>query len=167
MMKKLIVLLIALSLLLCACGADSDAPNPNEGLSPAYDFTMQDMSGNNVKLSSFLDKPVVLNFWASWCPPCRGEMPDFEEAYNKYKDEVNFVMVSVDDTIGDASNFINSSGYTFPAYYDVNGEGGYLYGVSSIPRTYFINTDGYIAKHYAQAISSVLLEAGIEYILAK
>ena len=162
-MKKLILLLLCLSLLLCGCGTGGEANN-DESLSPAYNFTMQDMNGTSVKLSSLSDKPIVLNFWASWCPPCKAEMPDFEAAYKKYGNEVNFVMVSVDDTFSEAADFMASSGYTFPAYYDVNGEGGYLYSITSIPRTYFINKDGYIAKFYTQAISSVLLEAGIEYI---
>lgn len=164
-MKKIILLVICLSLLLCGCSANTDVNSENEGLTPAYDFKLLDMSGNELKFSSFKGKPIVLNFWASWCPPCKAEMPDFESAYKKYGDDVVFVMVSVDDTFNEAADFIANSGYTFPTYYDVNGEGGYFYGISSIPRTFFINTDGYIAKYYSQAISSTLLEAGIKYIM--
>lgn len=164
-MRKIILLLLTLCLIFASCGADStEETDKNDGLSPAYNFTIQDTEGNTLKLNSLLDKPVVLNFWASWCPPCKGEMPDFEEAYKTYMGDINFVMVSVDDSLLEAVNYINSTDYTFPVYYDVNGEGSYLYSVSSIPRTYFINTDGYIVKSYETAISKSMLEKGIELL---
>ena len=66
----------------------------------APDFTVVDIDGNEHKLSEFEGKPVVLNFWASWCGPCKSEMPDFDEAYKKYKDEIHFLMVNLTDDQG-------------------------------------------------------------------
>ena len=86
-----------------------------------------DPQGNSYSLSQMLDKPVVLNFWASWCPPCKSEMPDFEKLYAIYGERVNFVMVSVDDTLEEAKDFYQGSGYTFPAYFDSEGSGSYIY----------------------------------------
>ena len=95
-----------------------DNTQPIEHLAP--DFTVYDANGNPVKLSDFIGKPVVLNFWASWCPPCKSEMPDFQEVYQELGGQVQFLMVNttVSDTMADAKAFIQSMGYTFPVFYD-------------------------------------------------
>lgn len=93
----------------------------------APDFTMTNASGEEVKLSDFFGKPVILNFWASWCGPCKSEMPHFEDAYQKYGEDINFVIVNLTDgareTVENASDFIEEQGYTFPLYFDTNTEG--------------------------------------------
>ena len=109
-MKRLILLLLALSLLFVGCGKDEPIPDPNEGLQQAYTFTMSDVNGNTLQLSSLLDKPIVLNFWASWCPPCKAELGDFEKAFQKYGSQVNFVMLSVDDSIDEARTIVSLTG---------------------------------------------------------
>ena len=101
----------------------------------APDFTMTDASGEEVKLSDFFGKPVILNFWASWCDPCKSEMPHFEDAYQKYGEDINFVIVNLTDgareTVEAASDFIEEQGYTFPLYFDTNTEGAVTYGTYS------------------------------------
>lgn len=88
----------------------------------APDFTVYDKSEREIKLSDFLGKPTVVNFWASWCGPCKMEMPEFEEKYRKLGNEINFLMVNMTDgsreTVKIASDFIEKKGYTFPVYYD-------------------------------------------------
>ena len=138
-------------------------PPADEGVD-YIDFEMKDMDGNTVKLSDFLDKPVVLNFWASWCPPCKAEMPDFEEAYNSHGEYINFVMVSVDYTYSAAKNFFASSGYTFPAFYDFDEQGGDAYYISSIPQTLFITTSGKIVDSFQRMIYKQELEDGIQLL---
>lgn len=134
----------------------------------APDFTMTDASGEEVKLSDFFDKPVVLNFWASWCGPCKSEMPHFEDAYQKYGEDINFVIVNLTDgareTVENASDFIEEQGYTFPLYFDTNTEGAMTYGTYSIPVTYFIGADGVPVAQANGALDAATLQKGLDMI---
>lgn len=134
----------------------------------APDFTMTNASGEEVKLSDFFDKPVVLNFWASWCGPCKSEMPHFEDAYQKYGEDINFVIVNLTDgvreTVENASDFIEEQGYTFPLYFDTNTEGAVTYGTYSIPVTYFIGADGVPVAQANGALDAATLQKGLDMI---
>ncbi len=130
----------------------------------APDFTMLDQEGNQVNLLDFTGKPIVLNFWASWCGPCKSEMPDIQEFYEKYGQEIHFLLVSLDESMDTAKTFIAESGYTFPVYYDTTSMGAYAYGASSIPLTYFIDTDGNLVAYYRGAMSADILQQGIDMI---
>ena len=136
----------------------------------APDFTVFDANGNKVKLSDFVGKPVVLNFWASWCPPCKSEMPHFNKVYNTEKNDVVFMMVDLVDgqreTQEKGQQFIQSQGYTFPVYFDLEYQGIDAYGVSSIPTTVFIDRSGNIAAAFQGAISEQTLQKGINSIKA-
>ena len=148
-----------------ANGADTNTDNEKV---VAPDFTMTDKDGNEVKFSNFAGKPIVLNFWASWCGPCQMEMPDFAEMYKQYGEEVQFVMVNMTDgsqeTVDSATQFITEKGYTFPVYYDTKMEGAYYYSVYSLPMTYFIDADGNVAASSRGMISGENLQKGIEAI---
>ena len=132
----------------------------------APDFTVEDLDGNKYKLSDFRGKPVIVNFWASWCGPCKMEMPDFEELYKEYGDKINFLMVNMTDgnqeTKDKASKHISDNGYTFPVYYDTETEAAYAYGVSSIPATYFIDSEGYPVVYGVGALDKETLLTGID-----
>ena len=152
--------------------APSDtAENGETAADTAPDFTMLDMEGNEVKLSDFLGTPIVLNFWASWCPPCKAELPDFDDACKKYEGKVTFLMVNLTDgqreTVEVAKSYIASQGYTFPVYFDTKYEAAYTYGVSSIPQTYFINADGSLEARATGMISAAQLEKGIGMIYSE
>ncbi|MBR2484294.1 MAG: redoxin domain-containing protein, partial [Oscillospiraceae bacterium] len=103
----------------------------------APDFTVYDIEGNEVHLSDYLGTPVVLNFWASWCGPCKMEMPHFEEKSKALAGEVQFLMVNVTDggreTVETASSFIAGEGYTFPVFYDTAYSASSTYGAYSLP----------------------------------
>lgn len=137
----------------------------------APDFMVADADGYARKLSDYFGKPVVLNFWASWCGPCKSEMPDFEAAYKEYKDEINFLMVNMTDgsreTVKLAADFISNSGYTFPVFYDTATEAAMTYAVTSIPQTYFIDKNGNIVARAQSAIDLETLRQGIDMILPK
>ena len=134
----------------------------------APDFTMTDASGEEVKLSYFFGKPVVLIFWAIWCGPCKSEMPHFEEAYQKYGEDINFVIVNLTDgsreTVETASAFIEEQGYTFPVYFDTSTEGAMTYGTYSIPVTYFIAADGTPVAQASGALDAATLQKGLDMI---
>lgn len=112
----------------------------------AEDFYVYDTDMNKVNLSDKFGKPVVINFWASWCPSCVAKLPDFNEMHEKYKDEVAFMIINLTDGQGDTVNsvkeFISEKGYTFPLYFDLEFDASTTYGVRSIPETVFINADG-------------------------
>lgn len=134
----------------------------------APDCTVYDLNGNAVNLSDFEGKPVVLNFWASWCSPCKQEMPDFDEAYKIYGEDVHFVMVNLTDgsqeTVDSASKFIQESGYSFPVYYDTAMDAAIAYGVMSIPVTYFIDGNRNAVAYGAGALDAATLQTGIDMI---
>jgi thiol-disulfide isomerase/thioredoxin len=145
--------------------SEPDATEPNIA---APDFTVLDREGNPVKLSDFAGKPVVLNFWASWCGPCKSEMPDFQEAWEKYDGKVVFMMVNCTDgsreTMDGALEFISEQGYTFPVYFDTTYEAAIAYGANSIPMTFFIDEGGNLIAYGQGALSAETLEKGIGMI---
>lgn len=148
--------------------ASEETDSGENAAETAPDFTMTDASGEEVKLSDFFGKPVVLNFWASWCGPCKSEMPHFEEAYQKYGEDINFVIVNLTDgareTVETASDFIEEQGYTFPLYFDTNTEGAMTYGTYSIPVTYFIGADGVPVAQANGALDAATLQKGLDMI---
>ncbi|MBQ1195502.1 MAG: redoxin domain-containing protein [Clostridia bacterium] len=143
-------------------------PEPEEEVNPAPDFTVYDRNGQPVRLSDMLGKPIVLNFWASWCGPCRSEMPDFDEVYRLLGDEVVFMLVNLTDgeveTMQSASAFIDSMGYSFPIYFDLTSEAAYTYGIRSIPTTYFISARGNLVAYAEGALDYETLLYAISMI---
>ena len=143
--------------------AETDDPDT---LAP--DAVFYDIDGNKLKISDFIGKPVILNFWASWCPPCKGEMPDFNEAYKEYGDSVHFIMVNLTDgeteTVDIASKFIADQGYSFPIYFDSDIDCVKTYGITSIPVTYFIDAKGYLVAYAKGAINADTLKQGIDML---
>ena len=134
----------------------------------APNFTVYDLEGNEVNLTDFFGKPIIINFWASWCGPCKTEMPDFNEAYETYKDEITFLMVNMTDGSREtkelASSFIAESGYTFPVYYDTEYSAAMTYSVSSLPTSFFLNAEGELVTYARGAIDGATLEKGIRMI---
>ena len=134
----------------------------------APDFTVYDKAGSEVTLRQFFGKPIVLNFWASWCGPCQSEMPDFNEKYAELAGDVHFLMVNMTDgtreTVETASAFIDKNGYTFPVFYDTSYDAARTYGAYSLPTSFFINAQGQVIAQAVGAIDGETLQRGIDMI---
>ena len=134
----------------------------------APDFRLTNLDGKVVMLSDFRGKTVVLNFWASWCPPCRAEMPEFQALFDQRGTEgsddlvvlaVNFLR---DDTVGAATNFITQQGFTFPVVFDTTrGDVAARYGVRGLPATFFIDRHGVVRTTALGPVFGNLLETGV------
>ena len=169
----LLALLCVLSLLSCEKKEEKDDEEitETEGDDKIYapDFDVYDGDANKLSLSDFRGRPVILNFWATWCPPCKAEMPHFENAFKEYGGEIEFMMVNLTDgsrdTVDGVKEFIREQGYTFPVYYDTTYSASVAYGVSSIPATVFINADGTVFTAATGALSEATLQKYIDSFL--
>lgn len=145
---------------------------PPESTAPANadaapDFTVYDADGNAVHLSDFRGKPVVLNFWATWCYYCKEEMPDFDAA-SQANPDIQFMMVDLTDghseTPENAKAFIESNGFTFPVFYDTDMDAASKYPTNSIPVSFFIDRDGNVVTYAPGMMSAENLDYALSLI---
>ena len=121
-------------------------PAPQQGFL-APDFELKTTTGETVKLSDLRGQAVLVNLWATWCPPCRAEMKSIEKVYNEYKDQ-GLVVLAVNMTYQDdptkIAPFVTEQGLTFPILLDETGDVGHAYQLRSLPSSFFIGRDGII-----------------------
>ncbi|MEG1061011.1 MAG: redoxin domain-containing protein [Oscillospiraceae bacterium] len=150
---------------------NSNPDNSSESVT-APNFTVYDADGNTVSFDEMKDgKPIVINFWASWCGPCKNEMPDFQAVYDEYGDKVNFMIINMTDgsreTVETAHAFIEKSGYSFPVYYDKDMSGSAAYNVTGIPTTVIVSKDGYVFSHELGMISGDSFKSTLDDLLSE
>ena len=152
--------LAILTLAFQACDSGTASSGRAELDKPAPDFTLKDLDGNTVRLSDFLGKVVFLNFWATWCPPCRNEMPDIEKVHWKYKDR-DVVVLGIDlrENASTVRPFVEDGGYTWTFLLDTTGEVGSMYSVSAIPTSYFVDRNGIIRAVVIGGMTGATMEA--------
>lgn len=126
--------------------ASTPEEEPASDLPDAADFTVDDKDGAEVRLTDMLGKPVIVNFWATWCPPCKAELPHFQKACKEYGDQIQFMMVDLMDGSRETDTtlqaFMLANGYTFPLFVDRSGDASRAYEIYSIPKTIAVTADG-------------------------
>jgi cytochrome c biogenesis protein CcmG/thiol:disulfide interchange protein DsbE len=133
----------------------------------AVDFTLKRLNGDgSLKLSSLRGKVVVINFWASWCDPCKSEAPRFQAAYERYGDRVAFVGVDTTDFSGDGRAFLSRYGVSYPNVRDANGRVLHGYGGLPIPRTFVIARSGRVHGYIFGEARAEELDSAIRKALA-
>jgi peroxiredoxin len=130
-------------------------------LAPDFELTLFD--GETMRLSDLRGKIVVLNFWASWCPPCRWEMPDFEEMWQEYGDrDVVFVGVAISDFEESAFAFAQETGVTYPVGLDYTGDIARAYRPTSMPTTFFIDREGIVSRKLVSVANKAVLRVFLD-----
>lgn len=156
--------------------ARTDAKSPDGGaeaeeaeagqLPPAIDFTLTDQYGNRHTLSDYKGKTVFLNFWATWCPPCRAEMPDIQKIYDSYKEngDDSLVVLGVaspgqgqEGSLEEVAGFLEENGYTYPVLMDTTGEQFAAYGVYALPTTFMIDRDGNVFGYVSGQLTEEIM----------
>lgn len=154
---------------------DSNNENSNTGSNDedrikSIDFTLTDQYGKTHKLSDYEGKVVFLNFWATWCPPCKEEMPHIEQLYkdyNKNNEDVVILGVASPNLGREGSrehvvNFLKEQGYTFPVALDEDGALAYQYGINAFPTTFIIDKEGYVTQYIPGAMDKETMASFIE-----
>jgi cytochrome c biogenesis protein CcmG, thiol:disulfide interchange protein DsbE len=133
---------------------------------PAPEFVLRDFAGAPIDLASLRGKPVVLNFWASWCQPCVAEHPLLVAAARRYGGEVAFVgVVPSEDTAAAVERFTQRFGKWGPVYHDADGRVSIAYGVFKLPETYFVSSDGRIVSKVSGPLDERSLLTNLEAVL--
>ena len=134
---------------------------------PAPEFTMRLLNGGEFRLSDLEGVPLIINFWASWCPPCRQESPGFERLWRRYRDTgIQFVGVDIQDDESDAEAYVREFGLTFPNGLDPDGKITIDYGVIGLPVTFFVGSSGIVEGRWVGAIPEDKLEEWVRTLLA-
>ncbi|HSJ37891.1 MAG TPA: redoxin domain-containing protein [Planococcus sp. (in: firmicutes)] len=151
-------------------GSDVEFLPTDEGLAKgekAPDFELTTLAGEPVKLSDYKGKKVILNFWATWCPPCRAEMPDMQKYYEEQAQGENVEILAVNLTTADKgmdaiNAFVEEFSLTFPVPMDIKGEIGDIYQAAAIPTTYMIDTEGRVQNKIVGPMNEQMMEDFIE-----
>jgi peroxiredoxin len=146
-----------------AAGANGLPPAPAVG-HPAPDINLTTVTGDTFALSSLRGKPVVLNFWATWCPPCREELPAFQAASQRYAGQVDIIGVNQVEPAAGVAAFAQRFGLTFPIPLDTNNDVSRRYAVRGLPTTFFIDRDGIIRHIENDSLTEATLAQALRTI---
>jgi thiol-disulfide isomerase/thioredoxin len=149
-----LVLIIALLLFITGCQLSSETTGITSPTSPvedieadnlAPDFMLTDLEGKTVTLSALRGSPVILNFWATWCRPCRNEMPFIQEIYEKWQDKGLVILaINIEETSSEVQLFMQNNNFSFPVLLDTSGDVSAIFQIHGIPTTFFIDKDDII-----------------------
>jgi len=165
MLKIILIITVFLGLFITSCSTETNQ-NPWIG-QPAPDFQYQDADGQSVSLSDFRGKPVLINFWATWCSPCRIEIPYILQVYDKWSDNgLMLLTINNGESASQVGEFMQSQGLSFPVLLDIRGSIVQSYNIVGLPTTFFIDKDGIIQYVKVGAFRSVAeIESGLSKII--
>ena len=151
--------------------AQSEMTGEAQDNAAAPDFTVYNADGSTATLAEKAGKPVFINFWATWCPPCRSELADINKAYETYGDKIEFMMIDLTDGYNGEDQpaveaFVAENGYSFPVYFDLDAGAAVAYGVRSIPTTVLVGSDGTLLHTQMGAMSESQIEQLMQSLLA-
>ena len=166
-------------LLLSGCGMQAEEPSKSaeakaeniseegiEGTAPAFKVTALD--GSDVAINAAMDKKLyVINFWATWCPPCRAEMPELNDFAKKHADEIAFYAINIQEPKDTVEKFLKDNGYTMPVLLDLKGDAAEIYHVRAIPTTYVIDSTGKIQFKKIGSTTAAELESALQRVQGK
>lgn len=150
---------------------EKEEETKNKEIVPAIDFALTDQYGKEHRLSDYKGKTVFLNFWATWCPPCKAEMPDIQKIYETYDTEGEDALVvlgiaspniSGESSEEEIKSFLEENGYTYPVLMDTTGEIFEAYGISSFPTTFMIDRDGNVYGYVSGMLSEDVMQSIIK-----
>ena len=147
-----------------------EEPEPTPNPYPlATDFLFTDRSGNEYRLSDFYGKPIVINFFATWCGPCMNEMPGINELSLQYQDQVNFLIINLTSSESispeEVFTFLSNNGYSFPLYFDTLDQGTTAYNIDAIPLSVFISEDGHVVGTNVGSLEKDQMQELIEKLI--
>ncbi len=157
---------VALFAIVAACSGGGEMKPP--GLPdpvPAPEITLNDLSGKSVSISDFRGKPLIVNFWATWCVPCREEMPTLEKLYNERKERgFEIILINAKESKQTVEKFLKENGYTFRVLLDESGDAYRKFQVFGLPTTLFIDKENVIQYSYIGPLRSAVLRMGMQTI---
>lgn len=164
MLKVILVMILLSGLLITGCSADSESSTATVG-EAAPNFTLQNLNGQSISLNDLKGKPVLVNFWATWCHPCVSEMPYIQEIYGEWSGKGLVVLaINIGDSSSEAEQFLQNHNLSLPVLLDTNKAVARRYNIRGIPTTFFIDKDGIIQEKIIGAFTS---KAPIENRLSK
>ncbi len=143
-------------------------PNLTEAPLAGYlapDFTLPTSYGESLTLSDLRGQPVVLNFWATWCPPCRAEMPDLQAASRQFNGRVVFLGIDQGESAAEVSRFRDEYGITYPLLVDADSRVNDEYGIRALPTTIFVDAEGVVSEVYSGILNQAILENRLQRLL--
>jgi peroxiredoxin len=162
--RLLLCLVVALGSL-AGCGGTRTGPMDGQKIPDASFVTT---AGERIRVSDFAGKPVVINFWATWCAPCKEEIPELQAAFEQYNASDGLTIIGVtNEDASDVEPFVAVNGMTFPIAYDTTGVSSSRYRVQSIPTTLFIDSEGIVMKRYTGSLGEGRLKLYIDRLLSR
>ena len=164
-LKIILIVTVVLGLFITSCSTETNQ-NPWIG-KPAPDFQYQNADGQSASLSDLRGKPVLINFWATWCFPCRIEIPYILQVYDKWSDKgLMLLTINTGESPSRVGEFMQSQGFSFPVLLDIRGSIAQSYNIVGLPTTFFSDKDGIIQDVKVGAFRSVAeIESGLSKIM--